>query len=252
MVHATPFPSRVAEATAACRLDLAGGVLSTLPAAAQPAGALSVAVAVDRRAFARVEAGTRGVEIESKDSLLKLAVPNVASLSNEGVVGLVRRVLLGLDLETGLRVVTQARVPFAAGLASAGALAIAVAAAAARAAGRELRAEALAAFARHVDGGPGGERMEPAGALASVLGGVTAHPSPRGPARACERIRPVRRNACSSWIQPRGRWAGSHPRERVLWETGRRTGRSRGTPPVAWPRSRSSPDRRARLSRQTA
>ena len=119
MVRATPFPSRAAEATAACRLDLAGGILSSLPAAVLPAGALSVAVAVDRRAFARVEAGTSGVEIESKDTLLKVAVLNVLSVSNDGVVGLVRRVLVGLEVETGLRVVTQARVPFEAGLASA-------------------------------------------------------------------------------------------------------------------------------------
>lgn len=201
MVQATPSPSRVAEATAACRLDLAGGVLSALSTGALPAGALSVALAVDRRAFARVEAGTRGVEIESKDTLLKIAAPNVSSLSKDGLAGLVRRVLLGLELETGLRVVTQARVPFGAGLASAGALAIAVAAAAARAAGRELSAEALAAFARHADEGPGGERMEPAGAFASVLGGVTCAPLLSGPGTRL-RADPARAEECLLLVDP--------------------------------------------------
>jgi galactokinase/mevalonate kinase-like predicted kinase len=201
MVRATPFPSRAAEATAACRLDLAGGILSSFPAAVLPAGALSVAVAVDRRAFARVEAGTSGVEIESKDTLFKAAVPKVSSLSNDGVVGLVRRVLVGLEVETGLRVVTQARVPFEAGLASAGALAIAVAAAATRATGRELSAEALAAFARHADEGPGGDRMEPAGALASVLGAVTCAPLVPG-AGARLRADPARVEECLILVDP--------------------------------------------------
>jgi galactokinase/mevalonate kinase-like predicted kinase len=201
MVRATPFPSRAAEATAACRLDLAGGTLSSSPAAALPAGALSVAVAVDRRAFARVEAGTSGIEIETKDTLLKAAVPNVSSLSNDGVVGLVRRVLVGLDVETGLRVVTQARVPFEVGLASAGALAIAVAAAATRATGRELSAEALAAFARHADEGPGEDHMEPAGALASVLGAVTCAPFVPGTG-ARLRADPARVEECLILVDP--------------------------------------------------
>ena len=255
MVRATPFPSRVAEATAACRLDLAGGVLSSFPAAALPAGALSVAVAVDRRAFARVEAGTSGVEIESKDTLLKVAVPNVSSLSKDGVVGLVRRVLVGLDVETGLRVVTQARVPFEAGLASAGALAIAVAAAATRATGRELSAEALAAFARHADEGPGGGTHGAGGCarlgargcdLCAPRPGTRCTPASgpgprggmpdsrgsslgaRGPAAACGREQGSRRER-------------DHRRGTAEW---------RARPRAAWPRSLPSQDGRAGLWRR--
>jgi galactokinase/mevalonate kinase-like predicted kinase len=115
---ARPEPARVVEATAPCRVDLAGGVLAGFPEALRPATAFSIAVALDRRAYCRVSRISSGVQVESKDTLLKLQVPSVADLPTEGVAGLARSVLLAMGIESGLEVITQARVPFEAGLGS--------------------------------------------------------------------------------------------------------------------------------------
>jgi galactokinase/mevalonate kinase-like predicted kinase len=117
--------------------------------------------------LASVETRGEGVCLESKDTLMKLEVRRVSDLPTTGISGLVRRVLLALDLDSGLQIATQARVPFEAGLGSAGALAVALAAAAARATGRPLPTEALAAFAIHGEG-----PAAPACGLATVRGGV--------------------------------------------------------------------------------
>jgi shikimate kinase len=89
------------------------------------------------------------VRLSSKDSLLQLEVERVGDLPTAGLPGLVRGVLLGLGLDRGLAVSTQARVPFGTGLGSAGALAIALAAAAARATDASFPRAAAFAVHRH-------------------------------------------------------------------------------------------------------
>jgi galactokinase/mevalonate kinase-like predicted kinase len=175
--------SRAAEATAPCALDLAGGILAGWPSFPKRPDAVSVAVALDRRPYARVEAGGEGVRLESKDTLLRLEVPRASDLPATGVGGLVRRVLLALGLESGLQITTQARVPFEAGLGSAGALAVALAAAAARATGTALSPQSLATLVAQ-----GEEAATPAAGLAAVWGAVVAAAIPASPGEG-ERLR---------------------------------------------------------------
>jgi len=167
---------RVVEVTAPCRVDLAGGVLAGFEEALRPPGAVSVAVALDRRAYCRVATTASGVRVESKDTLLRLQVPSVADLPNEGVPGLVRSVLLALGARSGLHVITQARVPFEAGLGSAFALAVATAAAAARVLGRVLVPEALVELTRGLPGGLGAEPSTSVDKLVAIRGGALAAP----------------------------------------------------------------------------
>jgi D-glycero-alpha-D-manno-heptose-7-phosphate kinase len=120
------------EATAPCRVDLVGGRApgrwSVDPL--QP-GAVAVSVAIDRRAWCRVERGVDGVHIESKDTLQKESGASVAELLDRDRSSLVAQVLSVLGVETGVRVETQLRVPVGSGLGGPSAIAVAVAGAAA-------------------------------------------------------------------------------------------------------------------------
>jgi hypothetical protein len=129
------------EATAPCRIDLA-------------AGPRAVCVAIDRRAWCRVEPGGEGLAVESKDTLQRVQVARVSELDRaEGPVALVREALRALGLEGGLRISTQARVPASSGLGSDTAMAVALVGGVARAAGRDLAAaEAIRLAARVVTG----------------------------------------------------------------------------------------------------
>jgi D-glycero-alpha-D-manno-heptose-7-phosphate kinase len=104
---------------------------------------VTVNVAIDRRAWCRVEAGGEGVRIESKDTLQKAEGKNVTDLLAAGALSLVAQILRALGIETGVRVITQSKVPAGSGLGGSSALAVAVAAAAARATGREIPPDGL-------------------------------------------------------------------------------------------------------------
>jgi len=129
--------TRSAEATAPCRVDLAGGV----------PGVLTLTVAIDRRAWCRVEPLADGVVLESRDGLRKTAGRTMAELAEDGTLGGVARVLRALGLETGVRAVTQSRVPPGSGLGESSAVAAAVAGAAAQSLGMALDPEAIARLA---------------------------------------------------------------------------------------------------------
>jgi D-glycero-alpha-D-manno-heptose-7-phosphate kinase len=131
-----------AEATAPTRIDLAGGLLGLWPGLSPPA-AVAINVAVDRRAFCRVEAGHAGIRLESKDTLAKAEGPDVASLLGPGSLSGVAQVLDAVGVRSGLKVVTQSRVPPTSGLGGSSALAVAVASAALRAVGRDGELESL-------------------------------------------------------------------------------------------------------------
>ena len=87
-----------------------------------------------------METGIEGVQIESKDALLKTSRQRrVRGVLEKGSsLALAARVLRACGVETGIRVVTQSRVPEGAGLGASSALALAIAAAVARATGQEL------------------------------------------------------------------------------------------------------------------
>jgi D-glycero-alpha-D-manno-heptose-7-phosphate kinase len=133
----------VVEATAPCRVDLAGGTLDIWPLYLFHPGAVTVNVAIDRRAWCRVEAGGDRVRIESKDTLQKAEGKTVGEVLGGGTLSLVAQILRALGIETGVSVVTQSKVPAGSGLGGSSALAVAVAAAAARATGRELSTDGL-------------------------------------------------------------------------------------------------------------
>ena len=133
----------VVEATAPCRVDLAGGTLDIWPIYLFHPGAVTVNVAIDRRAWCRVETGVSGIRIESKDTLRKAEGRDVSEVLDDPSLSLVAQILRALGVATGVRVTTQSKVPAGSGLGGSSALAVAVAAAVARATGRALDPDAL-------------------------------------------------------------------------------------------------------------
>jgi hypothetical protein len=181
---------RVAEATAPCRVDLAGGV----------PGVATVTVAIDRRAWCRVETGADGVLIESRDTLRKAGGRDVTELIAQGALAPVARVLRAMGLETGVRVVTQSRVPEGSGLGESAALAAAVAGAAARVLGSDADPEEIARLASEAEPPGDGVAAGIREAHTAVRGGTLAlHPE----AAACASSRspstpPASRSVCCS------------------------------------------------------
>jgi galactokinase/mevalonate kinase-like predicted kinase len=160
-----------AEGTAACRVDLAGGA----------PGAVSVTVAIDRRAWCRVEAGAPGVRIESKDTLRKVAGHDVEEALRKGASATVGRVLRAMGVQTGVAVVTQCRVPEGSGLGESPALAAAVAGALARVLGTDLDREGIARIAGEPDAAEGVTAAGHGESHTAVRGGVLAlHPEAGG------------------------------------------------------------------------
>jgi D-glycero-alpha-D-manno-heptose-7-phosphate kinase len=135
--------NRVVEATAPTRIDLAGGTLDIWPLYLFHPGSVTVNVAIDRRAWCRVETGVAGVRIESKDTLAKVEGRDLDEVLAVGSLALVAYILRALGIESGVKVVTQSRVPAGSGLGGSSALAVAVAAAASEAVGRPLDPDGL-------------------------------------------------------------------------------------------------------------
>ncbi len=154
------------EATAPCRVDLA-----TAPVA--------VAVAIDRRAWCRVETGFDGVEVESKDTLQRTRAARLEDVDASGAspVALVREALRAFGVDAGVRVVTQVKVPAASGLGGETALAVALVGALARALGRETPKLEVERMAVQVATAVLGRNATATDVAAAVHGGcVTAEP----------------------------------------------------------------------------
>jgi galactokinase/mevalonate kinase-like predicted kinase len=151
------------EASAPSRVDLAGAPLA-------------VSVAIDRRAWCRVETGVAGIAFESKDTLQKVVVGRSEDLGARagGPVALVREALRALGAEEGLRVVTQVKVPAASGLGGETALAVALVGALSRALGRELAAADLAHLAGETIASALGRPVVAADVAAALHGGCVA------------------------------------------------------------------------------
>lgn len=133
----------VVEASAPTRVDLAGGTLDIWPLYLFHPGAVTVNVAIDRRAHTRVETGVSGIVLESKDTLRKTESPSVHAAIEAGELSLPAFILRALGIDEGLKVVTHSRVPAGSGLGGSSALAVTIAAAAATAIGRSLDADGL-------------------------------------------------------------------------------------------------------------
>jgi D-glycero-alpha-D-manno-heptose-7-phosphate kinase len=171
---------RVVEATAPTRVDLAGGTLDIWPVYLFHPGAVTVNVAIDRRAWCRVETGVDGVEIESKDTLQRAKGASVEEVIRSGQLTLAAEILRALGVETGVRVVTQSRVPAGSGLGGSSALAVAVAGAVAMAFDRELPADDIWPLTRDAE----------ARAIAVPTGIQDYHPAIRGGA-LCLHLEPA-------------------------------------------------------------
>jgi galactokinase/mevalonate kinase-like predicted kinase len=166
-----PPAVRAAEGTAACRVDLAGG----------GPGAVSVTVAIDRRPWCRVELGGDGVRIESKDTLRKVDGEDVSEALREGASPTVVRVLQAMGDETGVRVVTQCRVPEGSGLGESPALAAAVAGALAGVQGAGVDRDGIARIASEATRSTGDASAGLREGHTAVRGGALAlHPEATG------------------------------------------------------------------------
>jgi len=134
---------RTASALAPTRIDLAGGTLDIWPLYLFHAGALTVNIAIDRRAYCRVEPCSDGVRIESVDTRMVHEAQSISVLTAAAGAPLAAYVLEALGIETGASVVTRSCVPPGSGLGGSSALAVAVAGAIARAVGKRLAEDEL-------------------------------------------------------------------------------------------------------------
>lgn len=171
----------IVEATAPTRVDLAGGTLDIWPLYLFHRGAVTVNLAIDRRAWCRVETGVAGVQLESRDAGIRVQGRDVEEVLSAGGLPLVGYVLRALDVETGIRVVTESRVPAGSGLGGSSALAVAVAGAVALASGRALDAERLWPLVRDAEAQCIGVPTGVQDYLAALHGGVLSlHLQPGG------------------------------------------------------------------------
>ncbi len=162
------------EATAPTRIDLAGGTLDIWPLYLFHPGAITLNVAIDRRAACRVASGGEGVSIRSLDTGTQQRARRVSELLEQASPPLAAFVLHALGIEEGLDVSTESRVPAGSGLGGSSALAVTIASAAAGAIGFELAREATWPLTRDAEarclGVPAGIQDY----LAAIHGGVLA------------------------------------------------------------------------------
>ena len=111
-------------------------------AAADADGVVRLAVALDRRVWCRVEPRERGVEVHSRDTGERTVSDDALDFA-VGPASRVARVLAAFGVRSGVRVVTQVRVPEDAGLGTEGALEVALSAALGRT-GAEILARPFA------------------------------------------------------------------------------------------------------------
>jgi hypothetical protein len=177
-------------------VDLVGAALQDGSRGRVPPGAVAVAVAVDRRAFCRIEPAGPGLQIEAKDSLQKATGRDAAELAERGgAIGQVARVLRAVGLDRDARVTVQCRVPAGAGLGESTAQAVAVAAAALGVRGRELSPEQVWPLLR--DAAAPGEGTPLLDGLASLHGGAVAlHLEAEGPRGECLAVDPGQVEEC--------------------------------------------------------
>jgi hypothetical protein len=181
------------EATAPCRLELIDGPLDGAGGAASD-GVLRLAVALDRRVFCRVEPRDVGLEIRSKDTGHSVVADDAEDVA-DGPAARIARMLLTAGVRSGLRIVTQTRVPEDAGLGTTGALQVAISAALGQDGGEILR---TAPASRGEEG-----EVADSDRHAALFGGAHALWT-RGGARSVGRVRtdPARLEECLLLADP--------------------------------------------------
>jgi hypothetical protein len=129
-----------------------------------------VSVALDRRALCRVESAAAGVTLESKDSLTKTSAADVSELLARTPGSVAAQALGIVGATSGLRVVTEWKLPAGSGVDGDSALALGATEAVARFLGRELSAEELLRLSR--EAGRRAGRGDEGGHHAALWGGV--------------------------------------------------------------------------------
>jgi D-glycero-alpha-D-manno-heptose-7-phosphate kinase len=132
-------------ASAPTRIDLAGGTLDIWPLSILVAGAVTVNLAIELRAEARVEPRSDGrIRVESRDRRRQATrrMP-LAPHDAAGPLALLLRLASAFELSRGVRLVTRAAAPAGAGLGGSSALGVAAAAALRRLSGARLDREGL-------------------------------------------------------------------------------------------------------------
>ncbi len=157
------------------RIDLAGGTLDLWPLYLFFDDAITINVAINLFATAKLEpvAGT-GIEIISKDQNVREGADSLESLSKEGKLNLISRLIHHFAPSTGFRIETDSMVPAGSGLGGSSSLAIAVCGALNEFTKKGYSLEDLIAVARDVEaqvlGIPTGEQDY----YAAVYGGFNA------------------------------------------------------------------------------
>lgn len=165
---------KAARATAPTRIDLAGGTLDIWPLYLFHPGALTVNVAIERRAETRIEPCAGGLRLESVDTGACHEAEAASALSGRPGAPLAAYVLHALGVERGCRVVTQSRVPAGSGLGGSSALAVTIAAAACSAMGRSFTEDELWPIVRDAEAQCIGVPTGIQDYLAAIHGGVLA------------------------------------------------------------------------------
>jgi D-glycero-alpha-D-manno-heptose-7-phosphate kinase len=161
----------VYRAAAPVRLDLAGGWTDVPPYSAREGGVV-VAAAVQLYAYAEVRPRARGYELQSKDLDQALEFGDMAQLTGDGPLPLLRAGLRLLQAKP-CALHTSSDTPHGSGLGSSGAMDVALVSALAEAAGRELSTREIADLACRLEGQeagiPGGRQDQFAAAFGGFL-----------------------------------------------------------------------------------
>jgi hypothetical protein len=158
-------------------------------------GVLRLAVALDRRVSCRVEPRPEGLEIQSKDTGERVEARDAGDVV-DGPAARIARMLRAEGVPSGIRVVTQVRVPEDAGLGTSGALQVALLAALGRSGAEILRRPAPASQ-------PGERETAESDRHAAVVGGAHALRTQSG-SRSVERVAtdPARLEECLLLVDP--------------------------------------------------
>ncbi|HET7453467.1 MAG TPA: hypothetical protein VFL12_12035 [Thermoanaerobaculia bacterium] len=137
--------------SAPARIDLAGGTLDLWPLYLLHSPAVTVNVAIDRRARVTVSRAESGFHVASRDLGSEEHFASADAARTSGRTALVAEAALALGLAEGLRVETESAVPFGSGLGGSSALLVAAVSAMAALDGGTLDADRAIALCRDAE-----------------------------------------------------------------------------------------------------
>jgi len=118
------MPAPVVEASAPARVDLAGGTLDLWPLHVLHPGSVTVNVAINRYARARVTAGVPDFRVVNPASSFELRAGKPAELLADPRAALVGALLEAMEIDEPLEIELRSEIPFGSGLGGSSALAV--------------------------------------------------------------------------------------------------------------------------------